>query len=125
MLELEQPNEHILWLSAVDPAQPWGKSLSHMVDRSFLNVPGTVVALRAGVPVAVFERQGKVLRTFKGDMLQDVIRVFVQDYARRRIYPMQNRLIVKDYPQEAVDALSGVGFSRELQDYALYQGVIK
>ncbi|MDF2943677.1 MAG: hypothetical protein K0S01_2535 [Herbinix sp.] len=125
MLELEQPNEHILWLSAVDPAQPWGKSLSHMVDRSFLNVPGTVVALRAGVPVAVFERQGKVLRTFEGDMLQDVIRVFVQDYARRRIYPMQNRLIVKDYPQEAVDALSGVGFSRELQDYALYQGVIK
>jgi ATP-dependent Lhr-like helicase len=33
MAALEDPNDRILWLPAVDPAQPWGKSLAHLPDR--------------------------------------------------------------------------------------------
>jgi ATP-dependent Lhr-like helicase len=93
-----------------------------MQDRSFLNVPGTVVALRSGVPVAVFERQGKVLRIFDDTHLPDTLRAFAHDYARRRIYTMLNRLTIIQYPNEAVEALSSAGFLREMQDYTLYRG---
>ncbi len=121
MLTLEQPRDQILWISAMDPAQPWGKSLPHMQGRSFLNVSGTMVALHVGVPVAVFERQGKVLRVFEDTILPEVLRIFVQDFARKRIFPMLNRLTVKQYPSEAISVLNGAGFAREIQDYVLYQ----
>jgi ATP-dependent Lhr-like helicase len=122
ILTLEQPRDEIIWLTAVDPAQPWGKSLPHMQDRSFLNVPGTAVALHAGVPVAVFERQGKVLRVFDDTSLPDTLRVFASDYGRRRIFPMLNRITVMEYPNVAADALASAGFLREMQDYVLYRG---
>ena len=122
MMELEQPRDEILWLSAIDPAQPWGKSLSHMENRSFINVPGTAVALCAGAPVAVFERQGKVLRVFDDKLLSEALRVFAHDYAGKRIFSTVNRLMVKQYPKEAVDALSSAGFLREMQDYVMYRG---
>ena len=64
LLALEQPQEELSWLNAADPAQIWGKVIPHLEGRSFTNVPGTAVAIKAGVPQAVFERQGKTLRTF-------------------------------------------------------------
>ena len=118
---LGQPNEEIIWLSAVDPAQQWGKSLPHRTDRSFLNVVGTAVALRAGVPIAVLERSGKVLRVFELQYLEEALRAFALDFTRHRIFSSQNRLLIKEYPPEAVDALITAGFKRELQDYALYR----
>jgi ATP-dependent Lhr-like helicase len=121
MAALEQPNNEVIWLNAVDPAQQWGKSLPHRTDRAFMNVPGTAVALREGIPIAVFERQGKLLRIFEEQHLSEALRVFAQDYARHRIFADHNRLIVKEYPTEAIDALAAVGFKRELQDYALYR----
>jgi ATP-dependent helicase Lhr and Lhr-like helicase len=121
ILALEHPGDEIIWLSAVDSAQPWGKSLAHMQGRSFLNVLGTAVALRSGVPIAVFERQGKLLRVFEVTALSDTLRIFANDYCLRRIFPMLNRVTVKQYPQEAVEALISAGFTRELQDYVLYR----
>jgi ATP-dependent Lhr-like helicase len=121
MAALEQPNEEIIWLSAVDPAQQWGKSLPHRSDRSFLNVVGTAVALRAGAPVAVLERQGKQLRVFEPEYLDESLRNFALDFTRHRIFTAQNRLLVKEYPPEAAKALSAAGFKRELQDYVLYR----
>ena len=118
---LEHPKEEIIWLSAVDPAQPWGRCLPHKQDRAFLCLPGTVVALFAGVPVAVFERQGKVLRVFDTMALSNILSVFAQDYAKKRIYSTLNRLTVKEYPKETAEALSSAGFIRELQDYVLYR----
>lgn len=59
---LMHPEEEIVWLNAADPMQPWGKWLAHEPERSFINVPGTAVAFRGGMPVAVFERQGKTFR---------------------------------------------------------------
>ncbi|HKL79194.1 MAG TPA: DEAD/DEAH box helicase, partial [Mobilitalea sp.] len=124
MLALEQPRVDLMWLSAIDPAQPWGKSLPHIQGKSFINVPGTMVALRAGLPVAVFERQGKVLRVFDDTFLSEALRIFAEDYAKRRLYSLLNRLIVKEYPKEAADALTSAGFMHEMQDYVLYRNSI-
>ncbi len=121
MLSLEQPRDQIICLPAVDPAQPWGKYLPHMPERSFLNVPGTVVALRTGVPAAVFERHGKTLRVFDDAALPEILHVIAYDYSERRIYPAQNRLAVRQYPPDAAGALEDAGFIREMQDYVLYR----
>ncbi|BAE85563.1 hypothetical protein DSY3774 [Desulfitobacterium hafniense Y51] len=121
MLTLAQSRDQILWLNAGDPAQPWGKSLPHQPDRKFHNLPGTAVALRAGVPAAVLERQGRNLRVFAPEHLTPALEAFVQDYAGRRVFPAQTRIVVKDYPPEAATALDAAGFSRELLDYVLYR----
>lgn len=122
MQALEQPADDNVWLSAVDIMQPFGKYLAHIPNRSFMNLPGNVVALRAGMPVAVFERQGKTLRVFDDASLNDALKVFVQDYAGRRVYPALSRLTLKEYPQEAAEALHEAGFKREMQDFVLYRG---
>jgi ATP-dependent Lhr-like helicase len=120
--EFEHPRDEIIWLSAVDPAQPWGKTLPHMEERAFINVPGTIVALRGGIPAAVFERQGKVLRCFEdAATIQEALRIFTADYNAHRILPLQNRLVVKQYPHEMEDALVQSGFLKEIQDYVLYR----
>ncbi|HEX3023193.1 MAG TPA: DEAD/DEAH box helicase [Lachnospiraceae bacterium] len=121
MLSLEQTRDQITWIPAVDPAQPWGKCLPHMEGRSFLNVPGTVVALSSGVPVAVIEQKGKVLRVFEESKLSEALHAFAQDYSRRRVFPVVNRMIVKQYPSEAGTAFSNAGFIKEIQDYVLYR----
>ena len=77
---LMHPQAELAWLNAADPKQPWGKLLTHEPGRSFLNVPGTAVAFRDGLPIAVFERQGKVLRLLgtekrQGDEFQDSVPV--------------------------------------------------
>jgi ATP-dependent Lhr-like helicase len=121
MAALEQPSEEIIWLPAIDPAQQWGKSIPHMADRAFMNVVGTAVALKAGVPVAVLERMGKQLRVFDTESLEEALRVFALDFTRHRIFSGQSRLLVKEYPSDAAGALSAAGFKRELQDYVLYR----
>lgn len=121
MSEMEEPDDEIIWLPAVDPAQPWGKYMAHYEGRAFMNLPGTVVALRAGIPVAVFERQGKTLRVFDGEYLGDALRVFAGDYATRRVFPALRRLTVKEYPSEAAAVLREAGFSREMQDFVMYR----
>lgn len=122
--ELEQPKEDIVWLSAMDPAQLWGKVLNHKADRSFMNIPGTAVALKAGVPTVLFERQGKVLRVFDYSGLNEVIGSFAGEFTKRRLFSAANRIVVKEYPKEAADALSKAGFIREFQDYVLYRKIL-
>ena len=118
---LESPADELRWLPAIDPAQPWGKSLRHMDGRSFLNVPGSAVALKAGVPVAVFERQGKTLRVFDAALLPETLRAFARDYSRRRLFPGQSRVTVREYPPEAAEALKQAGFVTEMRDLVLYR----
>jgi ATP-dependent Lhr-like helicase len=80
------------------------------------------VALSAGEPVAVFERQGRLLRIFDESVLNDALKAFAQAYSARRVFPEQRRLTVKQYPQQASAALSQAGFSQAAQDYELYRG---
>jgi ATP-dependent Lhr-like helicase len=121
-LALEQPDERFVWLPAVDPMQPWGKYFAHDPEKSFLSVPGTAVALKAGLPVAVFEQQGKALRVFDAGALAEALAAFAQDFNARRIYPALRRLTVRQYPREAAEALKSAGFSGEMRDYVLYRG---
>jgi ATP-dependent helicase Lhr and Lhr-like helicase len=122
MHALEHPGDDIVWLPAIDPLQPWGKSLAHASGRSFMNVPGTAVALRAGVPVAAFERQGKLLNSFDSTALPEALRIFAHAFTQRRLFPALHRLTVKDYPPDAEVSLRGAGFVQEMRDYVLYRG---
>lgn len=124
MLALEQPDEQIIWMPAVDPAQPWGKFLSHLPERAFILVAGTAVALIKGLPAAVLERKGKVLRVFDPEALPAVLEILQKDYEQKRIFPEVKRMVVKEYPQEAKTALEQAGFIKEMQDYVLYRGRI-
>lgn len=116
------PDPQIAWLPAVDPAQPWGKELKHMEGRSFLNVPGTIVCLYAGIPAAVFEQKGKVLRIFESEPAFRLLEAFVYEYDIKRVYPEQNRILIREYPPQLADALIQAGFIKEMQDFVKYRG---
>lgn len=121
MQELEKPSQELVWIPAADPFQIWGKLIKHMPDRSFVNVPQTAVALYGGRPAAVMERAGKVLRVFEDEVLTQALCLFVQVFNKKKIYPSINRITVKQYPEQAADALARAGFRRELKDYVLYR----
>lgn len=123
MLALEQPQEQLIWLSAADPAQPWGKYLPHMQERSFMNIPGTAVALKTGIPVAVLERQGQILRVFEEDCLSEALKALDTAFTKGRIYASLKRITIKQYPENACSALEAAGsFLRQMQEYVLYRG---
>lgn len=128
---LAHPAEQITWLNAADPAQLWGKVLAHNEGCSFLNVPGTAVALVTGRPAAVMERQGKVLRLpdesrqtkqRQGEAGWDSIMAeFVRMFREKLIFPEKRRLMIKEYPVTAEAALKKSGFVKEITDYVLYR----
>lgn len=124
LLALEQPQEELSWLNAVDPSQIWGKVIPHLEGRSFTNVPGTAVAINAGVPQAVFERQGKTLRTF-GEWDEaagtQMLQSFSAAFRGKTLFAGIKRVVVKEYPAESAEALAAAGFIREMQDYVLYR----
>lgn len=118
---LKAPEDGIIWLNAADPAQIWGKILVQPGERGFLNVPGTAVALHCGRVTAVLERQGRVLRVFESQGLEQTLQVFVNDFKGKRLFPELKRLIVREYPEGAGETLKRAGFSREMNDYVLYR----
>lgn len=118
---LSRAEKQVVWLNASDPSQLWGKVLEHREGCSFMNVPGTAVALCGGVPAAVLERQGRVLRVFEEEDLEQVMCEFVQTFREKAIFPEKKRLVVKEYPAKAADTLKAAGFSREMSDYVLYR----
>ena len=95
--------------------------LEHPEGRSFLNVPGTAVALRGGIPVMVLERQGKILRILEHADIAAVLKEFVRAFREKAVFPEKKRLLIKEYPAYAGDALKDAGFSREMMDYVLYR----
>ncbi|MDR2532725.1 MAG: DEAD/DEAH box helicase [Oscillospiraceae bacterium] len=119
---LANPRNDIVCLNAADPLMPWGKCIAHFSERSFICVSGTVVALKAGVPAALLEQQGKVLRIFNNDeCIKDAVAALAADFKKGFIFPNLKRLIIKQYPKEAEDALTSAGFSRQMLDFALYK----
>ncbi|MEZ3505489.1 MAG: DEAD/DEAH box helicase [Lachnospiraceae bacterium] len=118
---LLHPTTELLWINAADPMQPWGKLLPHHQERSFANLSGAAVALRGGLPVILFEKQGKGLRIFDSSCLQEALQLFTKEYRLGRIFPDRKRIVVKEYPAEAADALAQNGFMKEMLDYTLYR----
>ena len=121
MLDRNQQQRELVWVNAADPAQCWGKVLPHREGRSFMNVPGNAVACYGGLPVAVMERQGNVLRVFEDGQLEECLQLFAQEYKKGRIFPSLKRIVVKKYPDLAPEALTRAGFFREMHDYVLYR----
>lgn len=119
---LSGQGEELVWLNASDPAQVWGKVVKPPEGREFMNLPGTAVALRGGLPAAVLERQGRVLRIFekRPEAIGEILSKFVKDFQGRCLFAGQKRLIVKEYPKEVCQLLEQAGFIREMQDYVLY-----
>ena len=75
--------------------------------------------------MAVMERQGNTLRVFGEELLtetllEECLQIFAQDYKKGRIFPGLKRIVVKNYPDFAGQALTRAGFFREMQDYVLY-----
>ena len=92
----------------------------HKEERSFINVPGTAVACYGGLPVAVMERQGKVLRIWEAELQEECLQLFAEKFRRGSIFSDRKRIVVKEYPDTAAEALHKAGFRKEMQDYVLY-----
>lgn len=118
---LKDPAKQILWLNGTDPAVQWGKSLEMPAEQGFLAVPGTAVALSTGRLAAVMERQGKILRVYEPDCLEEVLTEFVRDYRQNALFAEQRRITVKEYPREAGETLRRAGFMQEMGDFVLYR----
>lgn len=118
---LKDPAKQILWLNGTDPAVQWGKALEMPAEQGFLAIPGTAVALNTGRLTAVMERQGKILRVYEPDCLEEVLTEFVRDYRQNALFAEQRRITVKEYPREAGEALRRAGFMQEMGDFVLYR----
>ena len=123
---LKSPAEKIIWLTTTDPDQVWGKALPYDADRKFTSVPGTAVALKQGVPVAIFERKGHTLRVFDESVIEDgaladALTVFAEAFRKKNIFTASNYITVKQYPPEAAQALANASFERVMLDYVLYR----
>jgi ATP-dependent Lhr-like helicase len=121
MFALDNPGNDIVWLSAMDLYQPYGRFLPHSEEQSFQKVAGSFVALHRGLPIAVWERQAKTLRIFAEEQPVEALRLFVQGFEQKSLYPTLARIIVKQYPKEAEQALIEAGFRKEITDYVLYR----
>lgn len=117
---LHNPEKKLVWVNAADPAQCWGKILPHREGRNFINVPGTAVACYGGIPVAVMERQGKVLRIWQEELKEECMRLFAEKFKQGSIFAGVKRIVVKEYPDTTGEALRQAGFRKEMQDYVLY-----
>lgn len=117
---LQNPQKKLVWINAADPAQCWGKILPHTEGRSFINVPGTAVACFGGLPVAVMERQGKVLQIWEETLQEECLRLFAEKFKQGSLFTGMKRIVVKEYPDAAAEALRQAGFRKEMQDYVLY-----
>lgn len=121
MFALENPGNHMIWLSAIDPYQAYGRFLAHEEGESFARVAGSYVALHHGRPIAVFERSGKTLRVFQDEFLLEALQVFTQEFEQKSLYPTLNRITIKQYPKDAQELLKEAGFQKEITDFVLYR----
>ncbi len=117
-------DSEIIWLNASDPCQVWGKALTIKEGKPFMNIPGTLVALSGGKPIAVLERQGKSLRFLKMEMesekITNILKELVSLYKQKKLLSDKKRLVLKEYPALAEQALKDAGFHKEMLDYVLY-----
>ena len=120
---LQFPSQSILWISANDPMQLWGRVISHQEGSSFMLLAGTIVALKGGKPVAVLERQGQTLRFLNEDHTdaKEVLVELAMAFKERHILAHLNRLVIKQYPVEFHEILLLAGFKKEMQDFTLYR----
>ena len=111
----------MIWLNGVDTELAWGKVLDRQEGKHFMRVSGTVVALYQGEIIAIFEKQGKVLRVMEQTQLLKALLLFKEDFLQKRIYNGLTRVVLKEYPLEVAQLLKEAGFMKEMMDYVLYR----
>ena len=114
---LSSPDREPVCMNAVDPAQAWGRILKHDPERAFLCVPGTAVVTSCGEVRLILERQGTQLRSF-GATEADFA-ALADAFRTGKLFPGLALLTVRNYPDEAQEALTRAGFVREMRDYVL------
>ena len=123
-LALGSERRDITWISAVDPALKWGKTLKHLDGRAFITVAGTAVALCGGLPVAVLERRGEVLRVFDGADVDPLLREFAREFSLGSVFADAKRITVRDYPKSSEKSLENAGFAMQMSDFVLYRSSV-
>ncbi len=119
-LNLAQPRGDCVALSAIDPLNAWGLLLAHADgQRSFMRVAGTAVVLRQGVPAAICEQQGRVLRVPDAEHAIEALTELRRAFELGQVYPTLPMLRVSQYPRECAEALEAAGFVREMLDYVV------
>jgi ATP-dependent Lhr-like helicase len=116
---LAAPHNDRVVLAANDPAQAWGRILSHEPEKRFILLEGTAVVLRAGVAELIAERHGEQLR-WEGDA-SEALAAFVRAYRAERIYLQKKRLKVKQFPEGGGATLAESGFQKEGDIYTLWK----
>ena len=118
---LKSPFESTCVLSALDPMQPYGKILPHADGRAFSRLASTAVALQAGMPVAVFEKNGEAMRIFDGENAQKAASAFADAFKNGSIFPHLKKITVKSFDPAYKDALSACGFQSDMMYMTLFK----
>ena len=80
-------------------------------------MPGTAVVTSCGEVRLILERQGTQLRSF-GATEADFA-ALADAFRTGKLFPGLALLTVRNYPDEAQEALTRAGFVREMRDYVL------
>lgn len=115
---LETDGDEYVCISAVDPAQAWGRLLPHEEGREFICVAGTAVVLHAGRVACVMERYGDAVRLFEES--HEALACFARAFREGRIFAHRKRVCVTIYPENAGKLMEKAGFTREALDYVIY-----
>ena len=110
------PRDDIVWLTAADPSQIIGKCLP---GQSFMCLASTAVCLCAVEILAIMERSGTVLKVLDPARLPQCVQAFTRAFKARQIYAERHRIVVREYPPAAAQALAAAGFRRELGEFVL------
>ena len=116
---LAAPSDEFICLCAADPNQAWGAYLKHLPGREFTRLASSVVVLRAGIPVCVFEKQGETLRVWEPDVLPEALLAFRNAFEAGSVFPKVRRITVKRCDASFCPALENAGFVREMLDWVL------
>ena len=128
VLTLEKnSSDEIIWLSAADPFQAWGKFIPHLENKDFANAAITAVALKQGAPIALLEKSGKALRIFNDDtsplLMAAILQSFVKAFKDKHIFYDMKKIVVKEYPANSTSEFKNAGFEKSMVDFTLYRGI--
>lgn len=106
-------------LCALDPAQVYGSCLP---GAGFSRILSTAVVAEKGRIVLVAKSfAARLVFADQADYTRP-IQALAQAFQSGRLWPQRKRITVREYPQEAKDALKAAGFAQEIMDYTLWRG---
>lgn len=118
---LKAPAQETRVLSAIDPMQPYGKILPHMEGRAFARLASTAVVFFMGAPIAVWERNGEILRVFDPEYASKAVFAFCDAFKSGAAFPAHKKITVKSYDKSLKKTLLENGFQPDMMDMTLFK----